>query len=69
MLIDTGGIISSKDTYQDNINEQVLFAINEANTIIFLVSAKDGINNDDKKIAKMLQKCFVFSIFCYTKEN
>lgn len=56
MLIDTGGIISSKDTYQDNINEQVLFAINEANTIIFLVSAKDGINNDDKKIAKMLKE-------------
>lgn len=56
LLIDTGGITSSKNTYQDNINEQVLFALHEANSIIFLLSAKDGIDNDDRLIAKILKE-------------
>lgn len=56
MLIDTGGVVSQKNTYQTNINEQVEFAIHEANTIIFVLSAKDGINADDKNIARMLKE-------------
>lgn len=55
-LIDTGGLENSKFNFQLNINEQVNFAIEEANTIIFLVSYLDGINEDDYFVAKTLKK-------------
>ncbi|WP_031489280.1 ribosome biogenesis GTPase Der [Ureaplasma canigenitalium] len=55
-LIDTGGILNVNDSYQTNINHQVDVAINEASTIIFLLSLKDGINGDDMYIAKLLKK-------------
>lgn len=55
-LIDTGGLENSKLNFQLNINEQVNFAIEEANTIIFLVSYLDGINEDDYFVAKTLKK-------------
>lgn len=55
-LIDTGGLENSKINFQLNINEQVNFAIEEANTIIFLVSFIDGINEDDFYVAKTLKK-------------
>ncbi|MDE7433772.1 MAG: 50S ribosome-binding GTPase [Mycoplasmoidaceae bacterium] len=42
--------------FQTNIQQQVLLAINEADTIIFLVSEKDGINKDDYYVAKLLKK-------------
>ncbi|MCV3743569.1 ribosome biogenesis GTPase Der [Ureaplasma sp. ES3154-GEN] len=57
MLIDTGGLLSkTDDVYQADIARQVNFAIDEANTIIFLVSYKDGIDANDMMIAKMLKK-------------
>lgn len=55
-LIDTGGLSSSKATFQENINEQVQFAIEEADIIIFLASAKTGLDNDDYFVNKILRK-------------
>lgn len=55
-IIDTGGILNCDSTLQTNINMQVDFAIDEAQIIIFLVSFKNGINNDDIYIAKLLKK-------------
>ena len=55
-IIDTGGIIKDDSTLQTNINLQVNFAIDEAQIIIFLVSYKNGVNNDDIYIAKLLKK-------------
>lgn len=55
-IIDTGGLSSSKATFQENINEQVQFAIDEANIIIFLVSSKTGLENDDYFVNKILRK-------------
>lgn len=55
-LIDTGGLTLTVSAFQPNINHQVEFAIEEANTIIFLTSYKNGINQDDLYIAKLLKK-------------
>ena len=55
-LIDTGGIQNSKANFQDNINLQVNFAIDEANIILFVVSAKNGIDSNDFYISKLLRK-------------
>lgn len=55
-IIDTGGILNKDSTLQTNINMQVDFAIDEAEIIIFLVSYKYGINNEDIYIAKLLKK-------------
>lgn len=55
-IIDTGGILNKNSSLQKNINLQVQFAIEEAQIIIFLVSYKYGITNDDIYIAKLLKK-------------
>lgn len=55
-VIDTGGLTNENMAFQQNIEKQVLLAIDEANTIIFLVSEKDGINKDDYYVAKLLKK-------------
>ncbi len=55
-IIDTGGIVNEDSPLQNNINMQVQFALDEADIIIFLVSYKYGINNDDIYIAKLLKK-------------
>lgn len=56
MLIDTGGIQIDEQSFGQEINMQVELAIDEADVIIFLASAKEGITNDDAAIAKRLRK-------------
>jgi GTP-binding protein len=56
-VIDTGGLTNKDVSFQKNIEQQVKFAIDEANAIIFLVSAKEGINTEDYYVAKTLKKC------------
>ena len=55
-LIDTGGIQLADQPYQTEIKAQVEIAIEEADVIIFVVSGKTGLTDDDKYIASMLQK-------------
>ena len=55
-VIDTGGLENSKVNFQTNINEQVSFAIDEAQVIIFLVSYQNGIDENDYFVAKTLKK-------------
>lgn len=55
-IIDTGGLTLKNSTFQANINTQVQFAIEEAQTIVFLTSYKQGIDQDDIYIAKLLKK-------------
>lgn len=55
-LVDTGGITNEALSFQENIRQQVLIALSEAEVIIFLVSAKNAIDKDDFMIAKMLKK-------------
>ncbi len=57
-LIDTGGFSQNlkEDNFQVLINQQIEIAINEADLIIFLTSAKEGVINEDRIIAKKLKK-------------
>ena len=55
-LIDTGGLENSKKDFQTNINDQVNFAIDEAKVILFVVSYKNGIDENDYFVAKTLKR-------------
>ena len=55
-VIDTGGIQLADQPFREEINMQVEIAIEEADTILFVVSGKDGITNDDEYIAKLLHR-------------
>lgn len=56
-LIDTGGIdFNEENNFYKNIKEQVDIAIDLADSIIFVVSLKDGINPIDREIAEILRK-------------
>ncbi|MDR3257733.1 MAG: ribosome biogenesis GTPase Der [Mycoplasmataceae bacterium] len=56
IVIDTGGLTNKKVSFQQNIERQVKFAIDEANIIVFLVSCKEGINTEDYYVTKVLKK-------------
>ncbi len=56
-LIDTGGYVpESSDLFETAIREQVETAIEEADSIIFLVDVKSGVNPVDKVIISMLRQ-------------
>ncbi len=55
-IIDTGGIQLLDQPFQKEIKMQVDIAIEEANTIIFVVNGNDGITPDDEYIARLLRK-------------
>lgn len=55
-IIDTGGIQIDDQPFKVEIEAQVDIAINEADTIVMITDANDGVTNDDIYIAKMLQK-------------
>lgn len=55
-IIDTGGIQLADQPYQEEIRAQVQIAIDEADVILFVVSGKGGLNDDDQYIANMLHQ-------------
>ena len=55
-MVDTGGVDFSQEHYQKHIREQVDIAISLADTIVMLVDAKAGLNQNDSEIAQMLRK-------------
>lgn len=56
-VIDTGGyIIGSDDVFEEEIRKQVQIAIEEANLIIFMVDAEDGITGMDEEVANLLRR-------------
>lgn len=57
-LIDTGGyVMGGDDTFELEIRKQVQLAVEEADVILFLVDAKEGLTDMDKDVAKMLRRC------------
>ncbi|MEG0823296.1 MAG: ribosome biogenesis GTPase Der [Erysipelotrichaceae bacterium] len=56
-VIDTGGIQLENQAFKKEIEMQVEIAIEEADTILFLVNGKEGLSKDDEYIARMLYKC------------
>jgi len=55
-LIDTGGIDLSEGHFNEEIKMQVEIAINESDTIIFVVDSKDGLTSNDLMIRDILKK-------------
>lgn len=55
-LIDTGGYVpNSEDLFETAIREQVEIAITEADSILFVVDARTGVNPIDIEISNMLR--------------
>jgi len=55
-LIDTGGLQLHGDRLEREVVRQVQFAIEEADVILFVVDAKEGIAGLDQEIAEMLRR-------------
>ncbi len=56
-IVDTGGFADlDHDPMHDKVNEQVKIAIDEADSIIFMVDGRQGIMPDDDDIAHILRK-------------
>ena len=55
-LIDTGGIQIGDEPFLSEIKDQAELAIEEADVIIFLVSVKEGVTDDDEAVAKILYR-------------
>ena len=57
ILVDTGGFDSASDTAMAKlIKEQAQLAIEEADTIIFLMDGREGLHPTDVEITRILQK-------------
>jgi GTP-binding protein len=55
ILIDTGGLLGDEGNLSELMNSQVEAAISESDLILFIVDAKSGLMDDDKKIIKNLR--------------
>jgi GTPase len=56
-LIDTGGYITnSDDIFEDEIRKQVFLAMEEADSVLFIVDVVSGITDIDETIAGILRK-------------
>src|SRR4030042_4507127 len=56
-VIDTGGYVeNSEDIFEEEINKQVLLAIEEADLILFMVDVTCGIHDLDQSVASMLRR-------------
>lgn len=56
-IIDTGGwVVNSEDVFEEEINKQVALAIEQADEILFVVDAMNGVTDLDDHIAKILRR-------------
>lgn len=55
-LIDTGGIDMADEPFMTQIVQQAEIAIDEADVIVFMVSAQEGLTEADERVAKILYR-------------
>jgi len=56
-VIDTGGYVqNSEDVFEEEINKQVLLAIEESDLILFMVDVTSGIHDLDNSVATILRR-------------
>lgn len=56
-IIDTGGwVVNSEDIFEGEINKQVKVAIEEADVILFVVDASNGVTDLDDHVAQILRR-------------
>ena len=57
-IIDTGGyVMGGDDEFEVEIRKQVALAIDEADKILFVVDAREGLTPMDEDVAEMLRRC------------
>jgi len=56
IVVDTGGLSGEKQDLDDLMARQTLLALEEADEIVFLVDAQDGLTNGDRMIADLVRK-------------
>lgn len=56
-IVDTGGwVVNSDDVFESEINKQVSLAIEQADEILFVVDAMNGVTDLDDHVAEILRK-------------
>jgi GTP-binding protein len=56
-IVDTGGwVVNSEDVFESEINKQVQLAIDEADVILFVVDAMNGVTDLDDHVAEILRR-------------
>ncbi len=56
-IVDTGGwVVNSEDIFEGEINKQVHIAIEEADVILFVVDASNGVTDLDDQVAAILRR-------------
>ncbi len=56
-IVDTGGwVVNSEDVFESEINKQVNLAIEQADEILFVVDAMNGVTDLDDHVAEILRK-------------
>jgi GTP-binding protein len=56
-VIDTAGLSTLEDSSsQETLTNQIMFAIDEANLILFVTDGKNGLNEEDRFIADLLRR-------------
>lgn len=56
-IVDTGGwVVNSDDVFESEINKQVQLAIEQADEILFVVDAMNGVTDLDDHVAEILRK-------------
>ena len=56
-IVDTGGwVVNSEDIFEGEINKQVHLAIEQADVILFVVDAMNGVTDLDDHVAEILRK-------------
>ena len=56
IVVDTGGLSGEKQVLDDLMAKQTRLAIDEADEILFIVDARDGLTSGDRQIAELLRK-------------
>ena len=57
-IIDTGGIESGNENFNNEIGMQATLAIDEADLVLFVVDGKEGLTSDDYLVRDMLNKVY-----------
>ena len=56
-IVDTGGwVVNSEDIFESEINKQVELAIEQADVILFVVDATNGVTDLDDQVAEILRR-------------
>ena len=56
IVVDTGGLSGEKQDLDDLMAQQTRLAMEEADELLFLVDAQDGLTSGDRQIAEMVRK-------------